>query len=181
MEEELFDIKSRFGEYPSYKVTKSGKVYSYRQGNMLKPLSVVLDSSGYPIVKLYDDTNKKRTIAVHRIIADTFIPNPNNLECINHKDENKTNNFVENLEWCTKAYNNCYGNKAVKIGLKLMESNPNKRQVNQIDDNGNIINTYQSIREAARQLGNIKKDSNIISGIQTHQKRYGYYWEYASV
>ena len=58
---------------------------------------------------------------------------------------------------------------------------PNKRQVNQIDDNGNIINTYQSIREAARQLGNIKKDSNIISGIQTHQKRYGYYWEYASV
>ena len=45
----------------------------------------------------------------------------------------------------------------------------------------NIINTYQSIREAARQLGNIKKDSNIISGIQTHQKRYGYYWEYASV
>lgn len=181
MEEELFDIKSRFGEYPSYKVTKSGKVYSYRQGNMLKPLSVVLDSSGYPIVKLYDDTNKKRTITVHRIIADTFIPNPNNLECINHKDENKTNNSVENLEWCTKAYNNCYGNKAVKIGLKLRESNPNKRQVNQIDDNGNIINTYQSIREAARQLGNIKKDSNIISGIQTHQKRYGYYWEYASV
>lgn len=117
MEEELFNIKSRFGEYPSYKVTKSGKVYSYRQGNVLKPLSMILDSSGYPIVKLYDDTNKKRTIAVHRIIADTFIPNPNNLECINHKDENKTNNSVENLEWCTKAYNNCYGNKAVKKGF----------------------------------------------------------------
>ena len=48
-------------------------------------------------------------------------------------------------------------------------------------DNGNIINTYQSIREAARQLGNIKKDSNIINGIKTHQKRYGYYWKYASV
>ena len=181
MEEELFNIKSRFGEYPSYKVTKSGKVFSYRQGNTLKPLSTVLDSSGYPIVKLYDDTNRKRTIAVHRIIADTFIPNPNNLECINHKDENKTNNFVGNLEWCTKAYNNCYGNKAVKIGLKLRESNPNKRQVNQIDDNGNIVNTYQSIREAARQLGSIKKDSNIISGIKNHQKRYGYYWEYANV
>ena len=145
MEEELFNIKSRFGEYPSYKVTKSGKVFSYRQGNILKPLSSVLDSSGYPIVKLYDDTNKKRTIAVHRIVADTFIPNPNNLECINHKDENKTNNSVENLEWCTKSYNNCYGNKAVKIGLKLRESNPNKRQINQIDNDGNIINTYQSI------------------------------------
>ena len=55
MEEELFNIKSRYGEYPSYRVTKSGKVFSYRQGNILKPLSVVLDSSGYPIVKLYDD------------------------------------------------------------------------------------------------------------------------------
>lgn len=181
MEEELFNIKSRFGEYPSYRVTKSGKVFSYRQGNILKPLSVVLDSSGYPIVKLYDDTNKKRTIAVHRIIADTFIPNPNNLECINHKDKNKTNNSVDNLEWCTKAYNNCYNNKAVKIGLKLRESNPNKKAVNQIDGNGNIINTYPSIREAARQLGNIRKDSNICTGIRTHQKRYGYYWEYASV
>ena len=94
MEEELFNIKSRFGEYPSYRVTKSGKVFSYRQGNILKPLSTVLDSSGYPIVKLYDDTNKRRTIAVHRLIADTFIPNPNNLECINHKDEDKTNNSV---------------------------------------------------------------------------------------
>ena len=78
MEEELFNIKSRFGEYPSYKVTKSGKVYSYRQGNVLKPLSMILDSSGYPIVKLYDNTNKVRTIAVHRLIADTFIPNPDN-------------------------------------------------------------------------------------------------------
>lgn len=68
-----------------------------------------------------------------------------------------------------------------KIGLKLRESNPNKRQINQIDNDGNIINTYQSIREAARQLGNIRKDANIISGIKTHQKRYGYYWEYASV
>lgn len=147
----------------------------------MKPLSVVLDSSGYPIVKLYDNTNKVRTIAVHRLIADTFIPNPDNLECINHKDEDKTNNSVDNLEWCTKAYNNCYNDKAVKTGLKPRESNPDKKVVNQIDGNGNIINTYPSIREAARQLGNIRKDSNICTGIRTHQKRYGYYWEYASV
>lgn len=181
MKEELFNIKSRFGEYPSYRVTKKGEVFSYRQGNILKPLSVVLDNSGYPIVKLYDDKNKVRTIAVHKLIADTFIPNPNNLECINHKDENKTNNSIDNLEWCTKAYNNCYNNKAVKIGLKLRESNPNKRAVNQIDERGVIINTYPSVREAARQLGNIRKDANICAGIKTHQKRYGYYWEYANV
>jgi hypothetical protein len=181
MEEELFKIKSRFGDFPSYRVTRSGKVFSYRQGNILKPLSVVLDSSGYPIVKLYNDIGKPRTIAVHRLIADTFIPNVNNLECINHKDENKTNNSVENLEWCTKAYNNCYNNKAIKIGLKLRDSSPRKRAVNQIDENGIIINTYKSIREAARCLGNVNADSNIYTGIQRHQKRYGYYWEYANV
>lgn len=181
MEEELFKIKSRFGEYSSYRVTKSGRVFSYRQGNILKPLSTVLDSSGYPIVKLYDNTNKKRTIAVHRLIADTFIPNPDNLECINHKDEVKTNNSIDNLEWCTKSYNNCYNDKAVKIGLKLRESNPNKKAVNQLDENGIVVNTYQSVREAARNLGNIRKDANIINGIRTHQKRYGYYWEYVNV
>ena len=49
------------------------------------------------------------------------------------------------------------------------------------DNNGIIINTYKSIREAARSLGNARKDANIINGIKTHQKRYGYYWEYASV
>lgn len=181
MNEELFIIKSRFGNYPSYRVTKSGKVFSYRQGNILKPLSVVLDSSGYPIVKLYDDFNKIRTIAVHRLVADTFIPNPDNLECINHKDENKQNNNISNLEWCTKAYNNCYNDKAKKIGLKLRISNPFKRKVNQLDDKGNIINTFISIREAARFLGNERKDANINSGIKTHKKRYGYFWEYTDM
>lgn len=181
MNEELFEIKSRFGEFPDYRVTKSGKVFSYRQGKILKPLSVVLDSNGYPIVRLYtDNRGKARTIAVHRLIADTFISNPDNLPCINHKDEDKTNNSVENLEWCTKAYNNCYNGKAVKIGLKLRDSNPRKKAVNQILD-GQIINTFKSIREAARFIGKATYDSNIYTGIKTHQIRYGYYWEYANV
>lgn len=180
MNEELFEITSRFGKFPSYRVTKTGKVYSYRQGGTLKPLSVILDSSGYPIVKLYNDSGKPRTIAVHRLIADTFIPNPQNFPCINHKDEDKANNSVDNLEWCTKAYNNCYNDKAVKIGFKLRESNSRKRAVNQIL-NGEVINTFSSIREAARFFGNPKRDSNIYTGIKTHQMRYGYYWEYANV
>lgn len=181
MKEELFKIKSRFGEYSSYYITKSGKVYSKRQGNTLKLLKQSLDTSGYPIVKLYDSNSKNRTIAVHRLVADTFIPNLNNLECINHIDENKTNNSVNNLEWCTKSYNNSYKDKAVKIGLKLRESNSRKKAVIKIDDNGAIISIYTSIREAARCLGNPKKDANIITGIKTKQKRYGYYWKYVNV
>ena len=180
MKEELFIVNCRMGEFCDYIITKSGKMYSYIQGGILKPLSIVLDSSGYPIVRMRDNNNKTRTIAVHRIVADMFIPNPYNLECINHIDEIKTNNCVDNLEWCTKAYNNCYNNKAVKIGLKLRDSSPRKKAVHQIDDNGNIIATYKSVKEAARTLGDATKDSNIHTGIKTHGKRYGYYWKYAN-
>lgn len=117
--EELYEIKSRFGNFPDYRITKNGHVYSYRQGRILKPLAFdVLDSNGYPSVIICNEQGKRVTIKTHTLVADTFIPNPNNLECINHKDEDKTNNSVDNLEWCTKAYNNTYGNKAVKIGFK---------------------------------------------------------------
>lgn len=181
IQEELFEIKSRFGEFPDYRITKSGFVYSYRQGGTLKPLSVTLDDSGYPIVRLYyrEGSKKFRTIAVHRLVADTFIPNPEPevLKFINHKDEIKTNNNINNLEWCTQAYNNIYGNKAKKIGLKLRESNPRKRRVQALKG-GKEIKIFNSIREAARFTGNENNDSNIISGIKTNQQRYGYYWKY---
>lgn len=181
IQEELFNIKSRFGEFPDYRITKSGRVFSYRQGNTLKPLSLVLDNMGYPIVKLYyrGGTKKFRTIAVHRLVADTFIPNPNGYECINHKDENKINNSVTNLEWCTKLYNNIYKEKAIKIGLKLRDSSPRKKAIQQILDN-KVINTFKSIREAARFLGNPNKDANIVSGLKTGNPRYGYIWKYVT-
>ena len=182
IQEELFEIKSRFGNFPDYRITKSGRVFSYRQGNVLKPLSVVLDDSGYPIVRLYyrDGVKKFRTIAVHRLVADTFIPNPNNYSYINHKDENKVNNSVDNLEWCTQLYNNIYRDKAKKIGLKLRDSNPRKKAVQQILD-GKVINTFKSIREAARFLVNANKDANIVSGLKTGNPRYGYIWKYVTI
>ena len=178
MEEELFNIKSRFGEYPSYKVTKSGKVFSYRQGNILKPLSSVLDSSGYPIVKLYDDTNKKRTIAVHRIVADTFIPNPNNLECINHKDENKLNNEVSNLEWCTIGYNNLYNNRQESITIKTKITNTLKfgKKVLQLNKEGEILNNYPSLRELSRITGYSR--GSIKNACLKNKLAYNYFWKF---
>lgn len=115
---------------------------------------------------------------VHTLVADTFIPNPYNYTEINHKDENKKNNTVENLEWCTKSYNNVYNNKAVKIGLKL-RNNSRSKPIEATDENGIVLYEFPSVMEASRWLSEYKRsDSNIVSGIKTKQKRYGYYWRY---
>lgn len=68
------------------------------------------DTHGYMKVNLTKH-DQKRTFKVHRLVAIHFLDNPNNLPCVNHKDENKLNNNVDNLEWCTKEYNNSYGTK----------------------------------------------------------------------
>lgn len=73
-----------------------------------KVLSPGIRSDGYLQVSLCCN-GKYKTISVHRLIAQTFLPNPDNLPMINHKDEDKTNNNVDNLEWCTAKYNSNYG------------------------------------------------------------------------
>lgn len=179
--EELFKIKSRFGEFPDYRITKSGVVWSCKWGK-LRPLATdSYHSDGYSQVYLMDKNGKQRTIKTHTIVADTFIPNPKPFIYteINHKDEDKTNNCVDNLEWCTKGYNNMYKDKAKKIGLKNRDSNPRKRKVAQFELDGTFVAVYKSVREAARVvLNDAKCDSNIHSGIRTHQSRYGYYWRF---
>lgn len=87
---------------------------------------------------------KKKRVFVHRLVAEAFIPNPNNLPVINHKDENPANNCVENLEWCTIAYNNVYNNRHQKIG----EAEGHKVYV--FDINNTLIEELPSITKAAK-------------------------------
>ena len=81
-----------------------GKGYRHRKGKILKPYITY----GYPRVHLSKD-GIKHNVMVHRLVAETFIPNPLNHPCINHKDENPMNPHVDNLEWCTYEYNSNYG------------------------------------------------------------------------
>lgn len=92
-------------------------------------------------------------LVVHRLVAQAFIPNPNNLPQVNHKDEDKTNNCVDNLEWCTNKYNCNYGNHIENIVKKT------RMPIYSIDEDGNI-EYFDGVREAIRILSNGKNNSS---------------------
>lgn len=95
-----------------YEVSNTGKVRSLNYGNsgITQELRLTTERvTGYVKVRIKYIGNVQRMCLVHRLVANAFIPNPDGLPCINHKDEDKTNNNVSNLEWCTHKYNINYG------------------------------------------------------------------------
>ena len=90
-----------------------------RKGQILKQF---LKKNGYLQVVL-SNNNTRKYIAVHRLVAETFLQNTHNLPQVNHKDENKLNNCVDNLEWCTAKYNCNYGTRTKRISKKLSKKN----------------------------------------------------------
>lgn len=103
MEEKWKTIK----EFKNYEVSNMGRVRSKRRMGTNGGILVAKECNGYLKVKLVDK-GKRKNYRVHRLVAEAFIPNPKKLPQVNHKDENRTNNRVENLEWCTSSYNNYY-------------------------------------------------------------------------
>ena len=91
------------------KITVSDNGRTYEKPVAGKRMKQSLHTKGYKTVTLTKD-GKCKTVFVHRLVAEAFIENPDNLPMVNHKGEDKTNNFVENLEWCTASYNRTYGN-----------------------------------------------------------------------
>lgn len=90
--------------YPGYQVSNRGRVKSFKRYNNGRMLYPCIGSKGYPFVRLYY-SNGIKTVDVHRLVAYAFIPNQNGYPEVNHIDGDKTNNCVENLEWCTKSQN----------------------------------------------------------------------------
>lgn len=113
-----------------YEVSDDGYVRGAKTKHIL---SMRIDKDGYYRVSLYKGIrNIKDSKLVHRLVAEAFIPNPDGLPQVNHKDENKLNNHVSNLEWCTPAYNNSYGTRlarfsASKTGQKYKSRGQKKR------------------------------------------------------
>ena len=125
--------------------SKSGSVRLCK-GKILK---LCTDKRGYLHVVL-SKNNKVKAYLVHRIIAETFLPNTDNLPQVNHKDENKLNNVVSNLEWCTHEYNVNYGTRNERMSKNLTNNIYTSREVDVYDLDMNFIETLPSIEECGR-------------------------------
>lgn len=119
---------------PNYMISNYGRVLSKRRyiydkngRPTFKKEQIIKNTyinSGYAIVNIHNDDGSIRHFLVHRLVAMCFIPNPNNYKYVNHKDENKLNNHVDNLEWCTNVYNNMYGTcQQRRIATRLKNNN----------------------------------------------------------
>lgn len=151
-----------------YQVSNLGRVKSLYKGSAILKGSV--NNRGYHTVILYKDGKYKHFLK-HRLVAQAFIPNPQKLPQVNHKDEDKSNNNVSNLEWCTNAYNNLYHDKAKRVGIK--EGKP----VAQYTLSGKLVRIWESACEAGRagyHAGHIRECCH--EKVQTHR---GYMWWFA--
>ena len=144
-----------------YEINELGEIYSYKTN---KILSGSIFNTGYRMVRLTINGQKK-SYAVHRLVAEAFIPNPENLPVVNHKDGNKTNNNLENLEICSKSENALHSCYILKNNVK---------PVIRIIENQEI--EYPSISEAARQLK--VTDGAIRYALKNNSKCCQSYWKY---
>lgn len=144
-------------------VSKAGTSRLYK-GRVLR---IARDKDGYAQVILCHKERRVHGI-IHRLMAQTFIPNPDGLPEINHKDEDKTNNEISNLEWCTDKYNVNYGT-GLQRRIMAQRNHPNEsKPVCQYGKDGIMIARYPSIREACRQTGVLS--STISHSCRTSQK-----------
>ena len=154
-----------------YLVSNLGRVKSLLHNIILVP---IIQSNGYCYINLCVN-NKNKNVRIHKLVAETFIPNPNHLPCVNHKDGNKQNNKVDNLEWCTNRYNTIH---AWNNGLMENTRNASSCVVQQFDINGDLIAEYKSQTEASNITGiprwYITKVSNNYNIKDSTKNKYGF-------
>lgn len=148
-----------------YAISNKGNVWSYkRQINLKTPP----DNRGYSIVSLIDDNGVQRTKKVHRLVAEHFIPNPFGLETVNHKDEDKRNNDVDNLEWMTRGDNIRYG-----TGIERSAKGRSKA-IYCIE----LDKVFESLTKAAQELD--ISCGNLSMAVRSASRTCGgYHWRYA--
>ena len=172
-----------------YEINKYGEVRNSKTNKQIKPY---IDKCGYVKIGLRNN-GKKKQYYVHRLVAETFIPNPNQYPCVNHIDENKQNNSIDNLEWCTYIYNLNYGTRnqrsaekhkgkkasdETKLKLSQIDKAYCSKQVGQFNKDMVLLKTFSSIGEIVKELG--LRGSNISDCCHNgrHKTVGGYIWKF---
>ena len=154
-------------KYPNYTISDKGEIVNT---NTNKKLKGYIRKDGYVVVSL-SKGGKKYKCYLHRLVAETFISNPDNLSQVNHKDEDKTNNCVSNLEWITPKDNCNYGTRNERQGLG------HSKPIEQYDLEGNFIKEWDSATQVERDLGfNHSNISKCCLG--RYNTAYNYKWKY---
>ena len=166
IEENWCDIKGYEGHY---KVSDKGRVKSVKFGKerILKPRR---NPQGYLLVQLLKNGEIKQCL-VHRLVAQTFIPNHHNLTEVNHIDEVKTHNSVMNLEWCDSKYNINYGTRNQRVSIKL------SKPVLQFTKDGELVKEWKSMNDVQRNL-NYSKGNISYCCTGRYKSAYGFIWKF---
>ena len=155
-------------DFPNYYITTEGIVIN-KKNHIIKPF---INNKGYVLVRLWNN-NKSVSKLVHRLVAETFIPKIEGKCEVNHIDGDKTNNNVDNLEWCTRQENNIH---AKLLGAKQYSSEFRGIKIAQYDIDNTLIKVYPSLREAGKAVngdhGNIKK------ACEKNRIYHNYLWKY---
>lgn len=159
-----------------YQVSSWGRVKSLNYNHtgkerILKPQKNTFE---YLHISLCKDS-KRKTFTVHRLVATAFIPNPYNLPQINHKDENKENNHVDNLEFCTAKHNSNYGTRNERLSKKMSEAK--SKPIYQYTKVGEFIREWQSATHAEKEL-NIPQGNICQCCKGKYKSAGGYTWQY---
>ena len=130
--------------FNDYMASSDGKI---RCKNGKRDLTPWINKTGYMTVSLKTKNGKFKRVYVHRLVAQAFIPNPNNYPEVNHKDENKLNNSILNLEWCDKKYNRNYGTRNIRA------ANSRSKNVTCLSKDLTNVKTYRNIIDASNDTG----------------------------
>ena len=151
-----------------YQISNEGEIRNVRNNKNLK---IFKTKYGYFHVILSKNGKTKQHI-VHRIVADAFIPNPKNYPCVNHKNECKDDNSVENLEWCDWKYNCNYGTRNKRMAKSL------SKKVYQYTLDGTLIKIWKSTREAETIGYSHQNIASCCRGVKSYNTYKGYRWSY---
>lgn len=156
------DIKNFENQYA---ITSCGKVWSYKSNKFLSPR---LTANGYYAVCLYKD-GKGKNYYIHRLVAEAYIDNPDNKPQVNHKDENKANNCINNLEWITVKENNNYGTHNKRAGKA------HRKPIYCIE----LDRVFQTQAEACKEFNiNAAQLNAVLKGVRRYKTAGGYHWRY---